>query len=88
MYKARKMIEEELDRIVPRLGWKTQYSRVSFGNERYSVVKARSQRQAIVLTWVARFLGIGIVGLLLLCVKRVAVERLVRPSKGSFDTEV
>lgn len=68
-YKVRKSIEEGLDRLVPWLGWKTQYSRVSFGNERYSVVKHRSRRQAEVLAWLGRTLGVSIVGLLLILVR-------------------
>lgn len=65
-YKARKMVEESLDRMVPRLGWKTQYSRVSFGNERYSIVREYSRRQAAVLIWTARAFGVSTLVLLFL----------------------
>ena len=49
MYKLRKFVEETLYRFAPSLGWSTQYSRVSFSNERYSVVVQKSKRQRKVL---------------------------------------
>lgn len=49
LYKVRKSIEETLDRYVPRLGWKTQYSRVSFSNQRYSEVVRAVRRQSVFL---------------------------------------
>lgn len=45
VYRVRKFLEEFLSVHVPSLGWHTQYSRVSFGNERYSEVIAKSQYQ-------------------------------------------
>jgi kynurenine 3-monooxygenase len=57
MYKARKWLEETLSVYVPSLGWQTKYSRVSFGNERYSEVIRRSERQG-------RLLLVGLVGVL------------------------
>lgn len=45
IYKLRKFVEETLDRYLPGLGWATQYSRVSFGNERYSKVAQQARRQ-------------------------------------------
>jgi len=56
-YKARKWLEETLSVYVPSLGWQTKYSRVSFGNERYSEVVRKSERQG-------RLLLIGLVGVL------------------------
>ncbi|KAI0966450.1 FAD/NAD(P)-binding domain-containing protein [Xylaria arbuscula] len=50
VYRLRKSLEEFLSVHVPSLGWHTQYSRVSFGNERYSQVIAKSQHQGKVLT--------------------------------------
>ncbi|KAI1314200.1 FAD/NAD(P)-binding domain-containing protein [Xylaria venustula] len=50
VYRVRKSLEEFLSVHVPSLGWHTQYSRVSFGNERYSQVVAKSQHQGKVLT--------------------------------------
>jgi kynurenine 3-monooxygenase len=44
-YRARKWLEEKLSVYVPRLGWQTKYSRVSFGNDRYSEVIRKSERQ-------------------------------------------
>lgn len=49
VYKVRKFVEETLYQYVPSLGWATQYSRVSFGNDRYSEVERRSKRQKAVL---------------------------------------
>lgn len=51
LYKFRKFVEETLDRYVPRLGWRTQYSRVSFSNERYSEVVKAVERQGRTLTF-------------------------------------
>lgn len=61
-YKMRKWIEETLDKWVPSLGWKTQYSRVSFGNERYSKVIAQAQKQGKILNGVFNTVGLGTVG--------------------------
>ncbi len=48
-YRLRKFLEEFLSVHVPSLGWHTKYSRVSFGNERYSEVVAKSDRQGRIL---------------------------------------
>lgn len=61
-YKMRKWIEETLDKRLPILGWKTQYARVSFGNERYSSVVAEAQRQSRVLNGFFDALTLGAVG--------------------------
>lgn len=45
VYKFRKWLEEALSVHVPRLGWQTKYSRVSFSNERYSEIIRKSERQ-------------------------------------------
>lgn len=49
VYRLRKYLEEMLSVYVPRLGWATEYSRVSFGNERYSEVVSRSAHQGKLL---------------------------------------
>jgi kynurenine 3-monooxygenase len=49
LYSARKWLEETLSVYVPSLGWQTKYSRVSFGNERYSEIVRRSERQGKVI---------------------------------------
>lgn len=51
-YKLRKLIEEQLDKYLPKLGWATQYSRVSFSNMRYSEIIKRATYQKKVLTLV------------------------------------
>lgn len=62
LYLARKWIEERVDLYLPLLGWRTQYSRVSFGNERYSDVEIAVRRQGKVLMRV--FYGsLGLAGL-------------------------
>ncbi|KAJ5090949.1 hypothetical protein N7532_009633 [Penicillium argentinense] len=53
LYKLRKSIEETIDRRLPFLGWKTQYARVSFSNQRYSEVIAAVQQQS-------QMLGLGL----------------------------
>ncbi|KIW07081.1 hypothetical protein, variant [Verruconis gallopava] len=49
VYLLRKFVEERLYAYAPSLGWATQYSRVSFGNMRYSDIEKRTQRQARIL---------------------------------------
>ncbi|KAE9971026.1 hypothetical protein BLS_004655 [Venturia inaequalis] len=56
LYLARKFIEERLYAWAPSWGWATQYSRISFGNNRYSDVEARAQKQMRILSIC---LGIG-----------------------------
>ena len=64
LYLFRKWVEEVLDLYLPRAGWATQYSRVTFSNMRYSEVNSRAQQQARIfngalgLTMVA-FVGSG-----------------------------
>ncbi|KAJ5175006.1 Kynurenine 3-monooxygenase [Penicillium canariense] len=53
LYKLRKSIEETIDRHLPFFGWKTQYARVSFSNQRYSEVVEAVARQS-------QLLGIGL----------------------------
>jgi kynurenine 3-monooxygenase len=57
LYKLRKTFEETLDRYFPRLGWKTQYARVSFSTQRYSEVVRAAHWQGQLLA-----LGVGFVG--------------------------
>ena len=60
LYKTRKWIEDRIHLYMPSLGWNTQYSRVSFGNQRYSEVEKAIQRQTSILLGT---LGLGLVGL-------------------------
>lgn len=48
-YRLRKWLEETMSVYLPSLGWQTKYSRVSFSNERYSEVVAKSDHQGQVL---------------------------------------
>ncbi|KAL4990254.1 kynurenine 3-monooxygenase [Aspergillus falconensis] len=49
LYRLRKYIEEALYHYLPSLGWQTQYTRVSFSNQRYSEIIAVNQRQGRIL---------------------------------------
>ena len=49
LYKVRKAIEETVDYYAPHLGWRTQYSRISFSNQRYSDVMLAVHSQNVVL---------------------------------------
>ena len=69
-YKARKWIEETLDKWIPQLGWKTQYARVSFGHDRYSEVIEKSKRQGRLLNAVFDMVSLGAVGGIAFCVWR------------------
>ncbi|RAH64339.1 kynurenine 3-monooxygenase [Aspergillus aculeatinus CBS 121060] len=53
LYRLRKAVEESMDRYLPGLGWQTQYTRVSFSNQRYSEVVQAVRRQG-------RLLGLGL----------------------------
>lgn len=67
-YRIRKYIEEGLHLYLPGLGWSTQYSRVSFENQRYSEIEKAAQKQgrillvalALSLTGIVGFVGRGI----------------------------
>lgn len=48
-YRLRKFLEEKISVYLPSLGWRTKYARVSFGNERFSDVVAKSERQGKIL---------------------------------------
>lgn len=60
IYLFRKFVEERLYAYAPWLGWATQYSRVSFGNMRYSDVERLAQRQSNILV---SSIGVGAGGL-------------------------
>ncbi|KAL1840451.1 hypothetical protein VTJ49DRAFT_448 [Mycothermus thermophilus] len=88
VYRLRKFLEEALSKYVPSLGWQTKYARVSFGNERYSEVVAKTERQSHLL---ARALA-GLVGapmlaggIWLLMRYRRAVDVGLRAAFGSVD---
>jgi kynurenine 3-monooxygenase len=49
LYKLRKYIEEALYHYLPSLGWQTQYTRVSFTNQRYSEIIKVNRRQGRIL---------------------------------------
>ncbi|KAI9376690.1 kynurenine 3-monooxygenase [Aspergillus egyptiacus] len=49
LYRLRKYVEEALYHYVPALGWQTQYTRVSFSNQRYSDIVNVNRRQGRIL---------------------------------------
>jgi kynurenine 3-monooxygenase len=59
VYLFRKHVEEFLSFRVPKLGWRTQYARVSFSNERYSELVSAVKRQG---WWLLVFVLIGTAG--------------------------
>ena len=62
LYKMRKWMEETVNLYLPGLGWRTQYTRVSFENQPYSEVVRAVQRQGRILTMGVAglsFLGLG-----------------------------
>lgn len=77
LYLARKWIEERVDLYFPSLGWRTQYSRVSFGNDRYSDVEIAVRRQSKVLMRIF-YGGFGLAGLGGLIVLRIFQGELFR----------
>ncbi|KAK4977463.1 kynurenine 3-monooxygenase, mitochondrial precursor [Elasticomyces elasticus] len=60
LYRARKWLEERISVYLPSLGFATQYSRVSFGNERYSEVEKEVRRQGKVLMAATIGLAVGV----------------------------
>lgn len=67
-YKLRKYIEEKLNVYIPKSGFSTQYTRVSFENERYSDVEKSVQKQGRLLVgglgvMVVLFSGLGWISL-------------------------
>ncbi|KAL8714624.1 MAG: hypothetical protein Q9220_001572 [cf. Caloplaca sp. 1 TL-2023] len=60
LYRMRKWLEETVNVYLPSLGWSTQYSRVSFANQRYSDVEKAVARQG---KFIATALGLTLAGL-------------------------
>lgn len=81
LYRLRKYVEEKMNVLFPSLGFATQYSRISFENQRYSEVEQRAQKQGQILLR-------GIIGLALAAVPLIgyggwAVWRWNRASRAS-----
>lgn len=60
LYRMRKWLEETINIYLPSLGWRTQYSRVSFENQRYNEVERAVARQGRIIL---SALGLGLLGL-------------------------
>lgn len=63
LYRMRKWLEESISLYLPSLGWSTQYSRVSFENQRYSEVEKAVARQGKVIVTAISLGSVGLVGL-------------------------
>ena len=63
LYRSRKWVEEHVDYWFPQLGWSTQYSRVSFSNQRYSDVEKAVRKQGRVLGGLFGLLSLGALAL-------------------------
>lgn len=63
VYKARKAVEEVLSVYAPWTGFRTQYSRVSFSDERYSEVMQNVERQGRVLSWTGGVTAVALLGM-------------------------
>lgn len=79
LYRLRKYIEEALYHYVPRLGWQTQYTRVSFSSQRYSDIIAVNRRQGMIL---GALLGSSLLSTL------AAVGLLIWKQPGRFSLPV
>ncbi|KAL2268442.1 hypothetical protein VTJ83DRAFT_3288 [Remersonia thermophila] len=88
IYRLRKFLEETLSKYAPSLGWQTKYSRVSFGNERYSEVVAKTERQSRLLArGLAALVGAPVLagGILWLMRYKRTVDVGLRAAFGSVD---
>lgn len=91
VYRLRKFLEEALSKYLPSLGWQTKYARVSFGNERYSEVVARSEHQGKMLVrGFVGLLGVPLLagGIFLLLRYKRTVDVGLRAAFGSVDSMV
>ena len=90
-YRLRKLLEEALSKYLPALGWQTKYARVSFGNERYSEVVARSEHQGRMLVrGLVGLVGVPLLagGIVLALRYKRAVDVGLRAAFGSVDSVV
>lgn len=60
IYRMRKWLEETVNVFLPGLGWRTQYTRVSFENQPYSEVEKAVARQGRVIV---AAIGLGVFGI-------------------------
>lgn len=77
-YLFRKWVEETFSKHFPSLGWHTQYSRISFGNQRYSEVVKRTRRQGQILLLATLIFTLGVSGMGFLLVKRLIAKLRLR----------
>lgn len=79
LYKLRKYIEEKTSVYLPASGFKTQYTRISFSNERYDDVRGSVQRQSRILIGVLA-LSFGVLGGLggIFALRKRTLEPVVR----------
>ncbi|KAI4224457.1 MAG: hypothetical protein LQ349_007239 [Xanthoria aureola] len=82
LYRMRKWLEESASLYLPSLGWSTQYSRVSFENQRYSEVEKAVARQGKMIVTV---IGLGFVGLTGVTAIGLLRRSGLRPLRALFD---
>lgn len=82
LYLFRKMIEEKLSVWFPGSGFRTQYSRISFGNERYSDVQRAVGWQGKVLLGVLNVIAVAGITTTVLAVRSRFGGHPVRASVG------
>jgi kynurenine 3-monooxygenase len=90
-YKLRKFLEEAVSKYLPSLGWQTKYARVSFGNERYSDVMARSEYQGrVLMRGFVSLMGLPFLagGIFLLLRYRRTMDVGLRAALGSVDSMI
>ena len=75
LYKARKAVEEWISVLAPWTGVRTQYSRVSFGDEGYASVVSGVERQGKILGWGGVGVSLATVGLGLGSAQRAGILR-------------
>ena len=63
LYKMRKWMEESVNVHLPSLGWRTQYTRISFENQPYAEVEKAVRRQGRILMGVVGLSLLGLGGL-------------------------
>ncbi|KAL9589861.1 MAG: hypothetical protein Q9203_001316 [Teloschistes exilis] len=82
LYRMRKWFEETINIYLPSLGWRTQYSRVSFENQRYSEVERAVARQGRIIL---SALGLGLLGLSGLTTITFLKRDTLRPLKALMN---
>ena len=84
MYKIRKWVEDRIYLYMPSLGWSTQYSRVSFGNQRYSEVEKAVRKQGRILIGMLGLTSVGLAGFAGFCIVGGRGKGIIRALASKF----